>query len=343
MPAPVRFRRESLRHRIVKAIGLTHEPQAGDPLFDPQVFAYSDRNDVIPDVIADYRVRESILRLLTRNRRSLLSLGPRAADYTVASHLGWGDLFQPAAVEAVLGELRYLVVLLGEGKGASRPASVPPRARSSTGTNGKAARRDRGLVEVGLEPFQTSGSGLGKRLGALGRTPSGLVLFLGCLLMFVGPLFLLLGLRYPTLGWRLEFLGVTASGLLLIPYSVVAYRRLRGRTRSRSDLSVFLFAGTVGIPTFAVGVLLLANGLLDRGEPVELTAQVVSTQLRSDGDGGPRVQVRVPMGNHLRTASVAVPPVLLGGLTPGATLVLRVAPGALGEPVLLGVEGTDPM
>lgn len=259
----VQFRRMGWFDWLAKVTGLSREAEAGDPLFDQQVYCESWDDQQATALVANRHVREGVLAAL-RRRRTRLSCEPGGIWLTIRAHWGWGRHYQPDAVERIFEQLAVLADHV-----------------SAVDVNQEPRQSDAPTPQQATPPMKH-----------LPRAARAFVIF-GLISMFLGPLVLWFSSWYPPSTWQLHVWGWTLGGTLLAGYLLTTVTWLRGRSRAHRDLAVFAFAGLVGFPTLCSGGLVLANGLLDRSPPIQIEAEVLGHQ-RSDGNLYARLAFELP-------------------------------------------------
>lgn len=301
------FRREDLFHRLVKAIGLSKETQAGDRLFDNEVYVESEDDAAVPPLLAREELRLQVLALLDIPQ-TVITVDAEAVGIMIRGHFGWSKYFKPDRVQDVLDHLSTIASVIAETPRSSLQAFEQAQASD-------------------LSESRT----LSERLKLL-RHPARLAIFSASLSMFLGPALFFWGTRYQPVAWRLHLYALALSCVCFLVYAPLAFSFARGHSRSHQMFFIFMFAALVGFPTFWVGGLKVVNGLFDRQPPVAVEAHIARRLSK-----GTRLELFVDHYDKSGIVSVAVPPQLYRTSRPGQSTRLLLSPGALGEPWVVGV------
>lgn len=165
-------------------------------------------------------MREALLRLVD-DRRSTVTVDAHGVAiawrgrHLPAAHAGLRRRVRAPAVQATLTELHQLTDSAASALRAHRPQPVSAQADDD------------------IEPHAPDE--LAPLAEALARHPRGQLLLVGPMLLFVGPAFLFWGIDYPPLTWHAYLLGLAGGAIVLAAYGGLAYRIMRGRTRSLRD------------------------------------------------------------------------------------------------------------
>jgi|GEM_PF-3689720 len=309
----VRFRRKTRLHRLAHAIGLIPDVDPVDRDFHRHIAPEADHDEDIAALVGAPGIREALMRLV-RDRRTQVSISRQGVAVHYAGRLliagaGLRRHARPQAAQGTLIELHQLLDATAMALRGHRPKPTEEDAPHAD------AEGDELVLPL---------------LEALGEHRLGSVLLIGPMMLFVGPAVLVWGMDFPPLTWTLYGLGLATGLALLTLYGGIAYRVLRGRTRSLRDFSLLFTSAAVGLLTLAPGVAAGINGLFDPGPPEPATA-VVERRL---GDGH-HLHIRIPVESS-RLLTVAVRSSQYQALERGDSLDVRVMPGALGYPWLLG-------
>lgn len=300
------FRGETALYRLVKSVGLSREQQSGDPIFDRAVYVESERDDVLPPLLASDALRFEILSLF-RIRRTEVTVGPDGVGVMILGHLGWRKYFAPEKVQEILERLVAIA------------RHIEAAARSGTGK-----------IKEARPPVCIEGLTFRQRLALL-RHPARLAIFIACLLTFVGPALFFWGLRYQPVSWRLHLYTLGLFTISILIYTPLAFSFTRGHSRSHRLFSTFMFAALVGFPTFWLGLLKVTNGLLDRHEPFVVEAEILRRVSK-----GNRFEVKIDLPDQSGRVSVQTSRQRYLAAKPGEPIPILLFPGALGEPWVVG-------
>lgn len=303
------FHREGILHRLVKGIGLTREAQTADPIFNGRVFVKSDTDEIVPPLVGHAGIRSQVLALLSI-RRSTVSLDMDGVGMTIAGHLGWRKYFKADAVQEILSRLLQLAELT-----LHVLRDVPAGGREGSRASWEAPPLASGEARTFTQRM------------ALLRHPARLAIFIAALLFFVGPALIVWGARYQPVTWRLHLLGLGLAGGFLFVYTLLVFAFVRGHSRSHRHFSTFMFAALVGFPTFWIGGLKVANGLLDPSTPFVVEGQILRHVRKKL-----RLEVRIDLPDHSGAVSVRVSREQYRAARPGESLPIVLSAGGLGEP-----------
>ena len=318
IPSSVLFQRERVLHRLVKWSGLTRESQAEDPSFNRRVFVESENDAVAPLLVADAGVRAQVLALLNIPR-SMVNLDVDGVGMTIVGHRGWPKYFKPDAVQKVLSQLLQLAHYASNAL-RHAPASVHQGSQAPWEAPPLAIDEERSFAE---------------RIALL-RHPARLAITIAALLFFVGPALTVWGVRYQPVTWRLHIIGLGLAGVFLFFCARLIFAFVRGHSQSHRYFSTFMFAALVGFPTFLIGGLKVANGVLDPNSPFVAEGEVVRRVSKK-----PRLEVRIDLPGQGGTVFIRVSREEYRAAKPGQSFPVLLSPGALSEPWVLGsgVEG----
>ncbi len=313
IPHPTRssvlFHREGMLHRLVKSIGLTREAQTADPVFNRRVFVESDTDEIVPPLVTHPGIRSQVLALL-RIRRSTVSLDMDGVGITIAGHLGWRKYFRADAVQEILSRLLQLAEHTLHAL-RDVPAAVQEGSRASWEA----------------PPLASGAARTFTQRMALLRHPARLAIFIAALLFFLGPALTVWGARYQPVTWRLHLLGLGLAGGFLLVYTFLVFAFVVGHSQSHRYFSTFMFAALVGFPTFWIGALKVANGLLDLSSPFVVEGQILGHVRKK-----PRLDVKIDLPDQSGAISVRVSMEQYRTARPGQFLPIVLSSGALGEP-----------
>lgn len=287
------FRRERLYHRLFKWIRLSLEKQSGDRTFDTKVYAEAEDDQALPPLLAFPEVRAQVLALL-RIPRTDVRLGPRAVGITIRGHLGWHKYFRPEKVREISGRLATI----------SRYAGTA------------------------LQTAASEAPSFSLRL----RRPLDLAMFIGALTFPIGVFLYIWGTRYETVGWQLHVLALGLASACLFIYVPLAFVVTRGGSRSHRFFSGFVVAFLVGFPTFWIGGLKVANGLLDFHSPLVIEGQILGHAGKST------LEVWIDLAEESAIVSVKVTPERYRTAKAGESISVLLYPGAFREPWVVGVK-----